>query len=201
MEYHGLTDRFPKIVFMSTPPATNWRQQARDKMHKDLGDRYEEYIARGLPKLTRLNLTRIGQSSVQFHERSQFGAFRHVQGTPLRVATIGRVFLDMLREPSLCGGIQHVIDIYEAEAKRHFRPIVDEVERHGKPIDKVRAGYLLTEVCHLQHPVIDTWLDFAQRGGSRKLNAEGEYLPTFSERWRLSINVPSLTTDQGADGD
>jgi predicted transcriptional regulator of viral defense system len=201
MEYHGLTDRFPKIVFMSTPPATNWRQQAREKMHKDLGERYEEYIALGLPRLTRLNLTRIGQSSIQFHERSQFGAFRHVQGTPLRVATIGRVFLDMLREPSLCGGIQHVIDIYEAEAKRHLRAIVDEVERHGKPIDKVRAGYLLTEVCRLHHPVIDTWLDYAQRGGSRKLDPEGEYLPTFSERWMLSINVPSLTTDQGGDGE
>ncbi len=196
MEYHGLTDRFPKIIFMSTPPLSNWRQQARDRMHKDLGDRFDNYISSGLPKLTKLNLTKIGQSAVQFYERSQLGAFRHVTGTPLRVATIGRVFLDMIREPHLCGGIQHVVDVFSNEAKRHLRSIVDEVDRNGKPIDKVRAGFLLSEVCKLEDPLIDNWNQYAQRGGSRKLDPEGEYSATYSKRWQLSINVPSMTVDQ-----
>jgi predicted transcriptional regulator of viral defense system len=110
----------------------------------------------------------------------------------LRVATLGRVFLDMLREPRLCGGIQHVVDIYRQEASRHLKLIVDEVDRHGQPIDKVRAGFVLAEVCRLQSPVIDGWDRFAQRGGSRKLDAESEYAPIYSERWQLSINVPSI---------
>ncbi len=193
MEYHGLTDRFPKVVFMSTPPASTWRQQARNRMRKDLGDKLEDYLDSGLPKLARPNLTKIGKTTLQFHERSQLGAFRHVSDSPLRVATIGRVFLDMIREPQLCGGIQHVIDVFTQEAKRHLRSILEEVNRNGKSIDKVRAGFLLSVICKLNDPLIDDWSKYAQRGGSRKLDPEGEYSPHYSQRWKLSLNVPSLT--------
>ena len=69
-----------------------------------------------------------------------------------------------------------------------------QYERHGKAIDKIRAGYLLTEVCSLTDSVVESWTQFAQRGGSRKLDPETEYAPEFSERWKLSINVPSLSS-------
>jgi predicted transcriptional regulator of viral defense system len=141
----------------------------------------------------------VGNTVIQFYERSQLGAFRLVSGSTLRVATIGRVFLDMLREPALCGGIQHVVDIYQREAKRYLKLIVDEVERHGQPIDKVRVGYLLSDVCKLEAPEFSSWQKFAQRGGSRKLDAKGEYVPSYSERWLLSINVPSLTLPEDVD--
>lgn len=193
MEYHGLTDRFSKIVYMTTPPATDWRRQAQARMERDLGSRLEDYKRSGLPRLTRPQITNIGHTNIEFHERSQFGAFRNVTESPLRVATLGRVFLDMLREPRLCGGIQHVLDIYRKEAKRYLKLIVDEIGRHGQPIDKVRAGFVITEVCQLDSPVVGEWEKLAQRGGSRKLDAENEYAPVYSERWQLSINVPSLT--------
>ncbi|SDZ70539.1 Transcriptional regulator, predicted component of viral defense system [Variovorax sp. YR266] len=192
MEYHGLTDRFSKIVYMTTPPVTAWRRQAQARMARDLDDRLEDYKSSGLPRLTRPHINNIGHTNIEFHERSQFGAFRNVAESPLRVATLGRVFLDMLREPKLCGGIQHVLDVYRKEAKRYLKLIVDETDRHGQPIDKVRAGFVITEVCRLDSPVIDEWQKFAQRGGSRKLDAENEYAPVYSERWQLSINVPSL---------
>lgn len=192
MEYHGLTDRFPKILYLTRPPTGEWRKQAEEKMRRDLGERYEEYRASHLPRLVRPKLTKIAQVNLHFQERSQLGAFKHVSGSNLRVATIGRVFLEMTREPQLCGGIQHVIDIFSNNAKQYFRLIVDEYEQHGKAIDKVRAGYLLTEVCGLTDSVVESWTQFAQRGGSRKLDPETEYAPEFSERWKLSINVPSL---------
>lgn len=193
MEYHGLTDRFPKILYLTRPLAGDWRLQAEEKMRRDLGDRYDEYLVSRLPKLARPKFSKISQVNLHFQERSQLGAFKHVSGSNLRVATIGRVFLEMTREPQLCGGIQHVIDIFTNNAKQYLRLIVDEYERHGKAIDKVRAGYLLTEVCGLSNPIVDTWAQFAQRGGSRKLDPEVEYAAEFSERWKLSINVPSLT--------
>jgi predicted transcriptional regulator of viral defense system len=192
MEYHGLTDRFPKTLYLTRPPAGEWRQQAEEKMRRDLGDLYEEYLASRLPKLVRPKLSKIAQANLHFQERSQLGAFKHVSGSKLRVATIGRVFLEMIRDPLLCGGIQHVVDIFSSNARQYLRLIVDEYERHGKAIDKVRAGYLLTEVCGLTDPVVESWVQFAQRGGSRKLDPEVEYAPEFSERWKLSINVPSL---------
>jgi predicted transcriptional regulator of viral defense system len=112
-----------------------------------------------------------------------------VQGKPRRVATIGRTFLDMLRAPDSCGGIYHVMDRYAAEAPRYLRLIVDEIDRHGTNIDKVRAGYVLAERLKLAHPAFDAWRAFAQRGGSRKLYAQAGYSPRFSETWCLSINI------------
>lgn len=198
MEYHGLTDRFPKTLYICTPPATEWRMQAAQRMQKDLGEEAVRYLASGLPRLVRPKFSMIGHTPVQFHERSQMGAFRHVSNSSLRVATLGRVFLDMLREPRLCGGIQHVLDIYRSEGQRYLSLIVDEVERHGEPIDKVRAGYVLSEVCHLTSDIIERWVRFAQRGGSRKLDPESEYAAAYSERWKLSLNVPSLSSHDDA---
>jgi predicted transcriptional regulator of viral defense system len=202
MEHQGLTDRFPKILYLTRPPAAEWRKQAEARMAKDLGEYLEEYKLSGLPKLTLPALTRIDNTTIHLHERSQLGAFRNVAGTSLRVATIGRVFLDMLREPKACGGIQHVLDVYRREAARNLKLIVDEVSRHGQPIDKVRAGYVLTDVCHLQFEAADSWQGYAQRGGSRKLDPDAEFSSSYSARWKLSINVPSLTlVEQDFDDD
>lgn len=193
MEYHGLTDRFPKVLYMTRPPLTLWKKQAEEKMSKELDGRLEHYRSIGLPMLVRHNFKEIGKTLVDFQERSQLGAFRIVANSSLRVATIGRVFLDMLREPGRCGGIQHVLDVYRAEAGRYLKLITDEIEQHGQPIDKVRAGFVLSEVCGLDSPVFKNWEQFAQRGGSRKLDHEAEFASRYSERWMLSINVPSVS--------
>ncbi len=192
MEYHGLTDRFPKILYMTRPAPGQWREQALARMSRDLGAHLQAYLDSGLPKLLQPKISRLGQTSIHFCERSQLGAFRLVAGSSLRVATVGRVFLEMIREPAQCGGIQHVIDIYRREAKRYLKLIVDEVNQHGLAIDKVRAGFLLSEVCGLNDLAFSDWEKSAQRGGSRKLDPEGEYVPDFSERWKLSLNVPSV---------
>ena len=193
MEYHGLTDRFPVMLYVTRPSPSEWKLQAQLRMNRDLNENQESYLAAGLPKLTPTKITRLNKTSVHFCERSQLGAFRLVSGSNLRVATIGRVFLEMIREPTLCGGLQHVVDVYCAEAKIYLNLIIDEISRHGLPIDKVRAGYLLTEVCHLDAPEFQEWEKLAQRGGSRKLDPDGEYAAAYSERWKLSINLPSLT--------
>lgn len=192
MEYHGLTDRFPQVLSMTRPPAAEWCRQAKQKMLKDLGEKHDLYMNAGLPRLLRPNVLRLGQTAIQFHERSQLGAFRLVTGSSLRVATIGRVFLEMLREPQRCGGWQHVIDIFRREARRYLTLIVAEVNQHGAPVDKVRMGFVLSEVCGLASDAFDEWQKYAQRGGSRKLDAGGDYAPEFSERWKLSLNVPAV---------
>ncbi len=193
MEYHGLTDRFPGILYLTRPPLAEWRQQAHVRMRHDLNEHQATYLEAGLPKLSPPKILRLNQTPIKICERSQLGAFRLVSGSNLRVSTIGRTFLDMIREPSLCGGLQHVVDIYIKEAKQYLNLIIDEVDRHGLAIDKVRAGYLLSEVCHLNAPVFNEWQKLTQRGGSRKLDPEGDYSPYFSESWKISINLPSLT--------
>ncbi len=196
MEYHGITDRFPKVLYLSTPPAQEWKEQAEARMDKDLKEFKEGYLAAKLPALRFQKIERVDGVRVELMRRSHRGAFKTIKSPPIRVAMVGRTFLDMLREPDLCGGMLHVVDTYREYAGKYFKLILDEVGKHGTLIEKARAGYLLETVCGKSDPVIDGWASSVQRGGSRKLDPQAEYAPFFSERWALSVNVPSLDSLQ-----
>lgn len=191
MEWHGFTDRIPKILFISSPSPPNWRKFAFEKMQKDLGgsETYSAYRFSGLPQLRRLNLNKLGRVTVHRHASLHPGAFIAVRDQPLRMATIARTYLDMIREPDLCGGIYHVLDVYQEHVERYLQIVVDEIDRHGTKIEKIRAGYILEERLSLNHETINSWVKVVQRGGSRKLYAHSEYSPRFSEKWCLSINI------------
>ena len=192
MEFHGLTDRFSKILYLTTPPDTEWKELAKDRMLKDLSEHLEPFQRARLPQLRRPVFDRVEGVRVELMRRSSRGAFKTIKSPTIRVAMVGRAFLDMVREPGTCGGMQHVVDTYREHGARYLALIADEVEQHGNAVEKVRAGYLLDEVCRLSHPLVDGWTQKAQRGGSRLLDPLGEYVPHYSEKWRLSINVASL---------
>ncbi|QNM95103.1 hypothetical protein H9L41_14545 [Chitinimonas koreensis] len=196
MEVHGITDRFSKILYLTTPPSKEWKEQAKERMSKELAQNYEAHQAAKLPSLKWQLPERIEGMRVELLRRSSRGAFKTIASPSIRVATVGRTFLDMVREPDHCGGIQHVIDIYRESASRYLPLIVEEIERHGKSIEKVRAGFLLAEVCGFNHPRIEGWKIKAQRGGSRVLDPKGEYASFYSDTWKLSINVPSLQKNE-----
>ena len=189
MEIHGLTDRLPQTLFISTPPSTQWREFADEQMHKDLGTNVEKYEAAGFPRLLRTRMDKVLGHPLHVTHSLHLGAFKKLDPQGVRVSTLGRTFLDMLRDPDLCGGIHHVLDVYQAHAKRYLALIVAEVDQHGNDIDKVRAGYVLEERCHLEAESIREWQRFAKRGGSRKLIAKAPYASTYSETWCLSLNA------------
>ena len=190
MEWHGLTDRVGRTLFYSSPPPKIWRRFALEKNQKDVGEHNaQDYLIQDIPRLTRLNLKRIGRKPVHRYLSEHLGAFTSIQGRCLRVSTIGRTFLDMIREPDLCGGIYHVLDVYEEHGPRYLNLVVDDIDRHGTKIDKVRAGFILEERMGVSEPRIGGWSKFVQRGGSRKLYAHSPYSPEFSEKWCLSINI------------
>lgn len=189
MAHHGLTNRLPVKLFISSPPLSQWKAEAETRMRKDLGAGYDAYIKSGMPRLARTNIAKIGRMEVHRFHSSHRGAFVNVRGKVLRVSSIGRTFLDMLRDPDLCGGMRHVIEVFEAHAGIYLPLIVDEVERNGHPIDKVRAGYILDEKLGLRNETAEGWVAFAQRGGSRKLDASAPYVPVWSSKWCLSLNL------------
>lgn len=189
MDYHGLTDRMPKIIVLSSPAQKDWKKFADRKMEKDLGEDLALYKQQKLPLLTRLRFEKIRKKSVHNYSSIHLGAYKSVKDKNLRVSTIGRTFLDMLKRPDLCGGIYHVIDVYREYAKTYLNLIIDEFNQHAKPIEKVRAGYIMEELCDISNSAINEWQKHVTRGGSRKLDPAEEYSPTYSERWCLSINV------------
>lgn len=189
MSHYSLTNRIPARLFISTPPPKKWTEEAHSRMKKDLGDGLDTYLQNSLPPLTRIKFDKIGRTEVHRFSSIHWGAYTNIQGRLLRVSSLGRTFLDMLRNPELCGGMAHVIETFENYASIYVRLIVEEIDRHGGSIDKVRAGYLLNEKLGLQHELIEKWRAYVQRGGSRKLDPSAEYIPQWSDQWCISLNV------------
>ena len=189
MALHGLTDRIPQMIFAASPAPRQWRSFADELMRKDLGEDLQSYVDARFPLLRRTKYEKILGQPVHLAQSSHLGAFRRLEPHGVRVSTLGRTSLDMLRDADLCGGIQHVIETYEAHAAAYLQLIIAEVEQHGNDIDKVRAGYVLEERCGLSDPVFAHWRQHAKRGGSRKLVPNQPYSSTYSEKWCLSLNV------------
>ncbi|MGM7448008.1 UNVERIFIED_ORG: hypothetical protein DFO82_1316 [Idiomarina abyssalis] len=189
MDYHGITDRIPSKLFLSSPSPKEWKATALKRMELDLKEDLNTYIECGLPRLRRVNFKRVGKQEVSVLHSSHLGAYKNVRGRNFRVSTVGRTFLDMLRNPELCGGMNHVIDVFSEFANQYLRLITDEIDANGRAIDKVRAGYILDEVVGVKNETVASWVHFAQRGGSRKLDHSTEYIPQWSDKWCISINV------------
>ena len=189
MAHHGITNRMPVKLFISGPDPIQWKVEALKQMERDLGDSMQTYVEGGMPQLTRPKLQRIDRVEIHRYSSLHWGAFINVRGKSLRVSTIGRTFLDMLRSPNLCGGMNHVIEVWEEQAQTYLNAIVGEIDQHGGPIDKVRAGYLLDERIKIKNPTVEDWTKYAKRGGSRKMDPSAEYMPHWSEKWCLSLNI------------
>ena len=189
MAYHGLTDRLPAKLILSSPSDKDWKIHARERMHQDLGDEYDSYCSNGLIRLVRTKMEKINKTEILCLRSSHLGAYKNVRDRTVRVSTIGRTFLDMLRHPEHCGGINHVLDVYEMYCKKYLRLITDDIDKHGNGIEKVRAGYIIDELLGIKNEVVEGWTAFAQRGGSRKLDPSSEYIPKWSDKWMLSTNV------------
>lgn len=186
MQRYGLTDRSPEALHLTTPARSVWNMLRDQKMVEDLGGPPDSEH----PLLLRLGFKgELRRRPVIVHESSHPAKPVEVRGEKTRITSIGRTFGDMLSEPALCGGIRHVIDIWERDAEQWADQIIGEVDKMESKMVKVRAGYLLSEVLEIEDGRIDGWEQFAQRGGSRKLNPDAPYAPTYSERWMISLNV------------
>lgn len=189
MEWHGLTNRFSKTIFITTPSPKDWSAFAKQQMQKDLGDSLHLYIDSGFPQLQKMNCLKIDGLNLNKYSSRHLGAFKSIKGSSLRVSTIGRTFLDMVNDPKLCGGIRHVVDIYQNFGQQYSTLIINESEQHANLIEKTRIGYLLDELCNVKNDVLDKWAKNVKRGGSRKLDPNAEYSSQYSEKWCLSLNI------------
>ncbi len=185
MEYHGLTDQIPRVLIYSAPDTKSWRKFAYEKMKKD----FNGHINEALPKLSLINIKKFGKKELIRYNSAHPGSYINIKNSALKISRIGRTFLDMIRKPDLCGGIYNVLAAYEDYAEQYLDLIIDEVDRNGKKIEKVRAGYILEERLSISNEKIKNWKAFAQRGGSRKLDPNNDYYPNYSAEWCLSVNI------------
>ncbi|MBL4603205.1 MAG: hypothetical protein JKY84_10685 [Emcibacteraceae bacterium] len=129
----------------------------------------------------------IGETKLFIHRSSKIDDKTKRQF--INISNIPRTFFDTLDKPQFCGGISHVLKIWDNHAIHHIEDIIDKIENYGTKIIKVRAGYIIEERLNIKNPIVENWKIFAQRGGSRRLDPSKKYKSTFSEKWMLSINI------------
>jgi predicted transcriptional regulator of viral defense system len=186
MQRYGLTDRSPQALHLTSPKRPLWNALRSERALRDLPEvqRVES------PILNRPGFRdTIRRRPVVVHVSSHPWNPSPISGEETRITSVGQTFADMLTEPGLCGGMRHVLDVWENEAGQWVPEIVAAIDQLDIKIVKVRAGYILSEIMDIDHPALHNWEKFAQRGGSRKLDPDADYAPEFSERWMISINV------------
>ena len=190
MHRYGLTDRRPEALHLTVPAPKILKPLIQRKMAEDYGEGFEKLDKNAIYPLNIVHHPHVVRKrKVETLSTVNFGQSITIKGTQARIATIGQTFLDMLETPDLCGGMSHVLQVWEGHAKTHLQHIIPAINNAPKDIYKVRAGYILDERMHVQSSAVDKWLNFAQRGGSRILDPSKPFANRFSEKWMLSINV------------
>ena len=185
MHRWGLTDRSSDALICTRPSKKNAVVQLSRIMSKhpdSLPPKNVRLYYIGHPKTVR-------GRAIRMFESKNSGASINLRGTGIRIATIGQTFLDMLQQPQLCGGMPHVLDIFDEHAGTWTNEIIAAVDSSNSSIVKSRAGYILEERLRVNDEKIEVWKGSVQRGGSRKLDSSKDYAPDYSETWCISLNV------------
>lgn len=187
MHRWGISNRSPKALICTRPDRKTSTSQLSEMMknHSDSlplpPKRFHmKYISH--PDTVR-------KRPIYMVESKKAGTSVNVPGTNVRIASLGQTFLDMLQQPQLCGGIPHVMEIYDKHAEFWLEEIVESVDSTKSSLVKSRAGYILEERLGLNHNKIESWKSLTQKGGSRKLDPSKSYASDFSKTWMLSLNA------------
>jgi len=186
MEWHGITDRIPKILHVTHSSSAFLKKTILEKIKKEFPNIVSHQ------QLYPSNISGIDSfdgKKIDFHKKISFKmkAEQHGSGG-VRVTSVGETFLDMLKEPDLCGGFDHVLHVFENNYEKYLPVIVKEITKNGNSMDKARAGYILEERLGVKNRNVDLWKNDVKRGGSRKLIPSKPYIHKWSETWCISIN-------------
>jgi len=187
MQKWGLSDRAPKTLQLTRPD----RKTARGKLNAIVADwcqksNYDEAPI-GLPIIQ--HPARVRQTKLDVLETRNPPPNIQIRGSQARISRVEQVFLETVTDPKLCGGMQHIIDMWAEHAETYGQAIIDAIDQSESNIVKSRAGYIIETYTNIRSKKLDAWASKAQRGGSRLLDPSKPFTSQHSERWCLSINV------------
>ena len=193
MQRWGLTDRRPHALMISRPDDRTVAGKAAEIMDReDNGIPWAHRPARMSSGPFRLNNIAhprlVRERPVRLHRSRHAGEAVGDRSGFARVSAIGQTFLDMLRQPGLCGGMDHVLDVWDEHAGSHLPAIITAVGSAG-PVIRCRAGHIIEERLGITDPRVEAWRSCAQRGGSRVLDPGRPYAPVWSDAWMISLNA------------
>lgn len=184
MQRRGLTERVPRALMLTLPDRKTAAARLETRMGEVPGGEISPF------PLTQIeHPAHVRRWPIRVHRSKAAGVFQKSRSDGAFLATVGQTFLDMLQQPRLCGGMAHVLDVWQEYAPTYLEEVVAAVDRSPSSIVKCRAGYILEERLGLHCPEIERWRECVQRGGSRKLDPNWAFLPAFSEAWGISLNA------------
>lgn len=190
MQRWGLSNRNPLALHLTRPTRAIWQQQAKAELRGMLptgagGEPLKPRVHVALPATLR-------RRDLNVFQPSYFGKHVPIADSHARVATVGQTFWDTVQEPGRCGGMAHVVEVWEEGAEDYVEEIVSAFEDEVMPTTHLafcRAGYLLEEVVGIEDERVAGWTRFSKRGGSAKLDPAAPFATRHSERWNLSLNA------------
>lgn len=182
--HHGLTNELPPAIYAS--------HASRAPERYPLGTTPDDWSDVHAPP--RRTPSKIGDREVIWSHLKPEWDFGHkveyVSGVPIYVTDLERTLLDALRFPEKCGGILEVLRVWKRGLEdANLDRLIQYAEKIDQALLRQRAGFVI-EMLGRRHDNLDEWAKKTHRGSSSKLVASEKFMPTFSERWSLSINVP-----------
>ena len=182
LHIHGLTDRFPKIINYVVFSRSEWKEKYffKNDFLKIYGKKYimPVYPVNG----------NLPDKILKIKNDSNVKDFITKSDGIIRVRTIEALFIDCLREPDLCGGLDHVIDIYEEYGENFSNKLIDYTDKNGSLIDKARVGFILEKFCEVQSNRFQFWKKQMIRGGSRTFYSKNSHSSWYDPEWCISLN-------------
>lgn len=191
MQRYGITSRQPKTLYFTSPWKNEWRKKARNKTKIDFGFDPDEADLKYFRDLREIKIPEKvrGRKIHVTHSKKIYNSI-NISESKSRIIDIGDLFVQTIDDFELCGGMAHVIEVWEESAENHADNIINAISSNQTTaIVKVRAGYILNEIVGIHNSRIDSWTKYAQRGGSRRLDTSKPYAENFSEKWMISINA------------
>ena len=200
--FHQLTDEIPQSLFVSYSTGISLRIP--------LGTSPDDWVDAPEPRRRRPQSITPRKSlesddkpttrTVVWSRIKPVWDFGHMIGfvaqTPIYVTNLERTLIDSIRSPDKCLGLSEVFRVWRRAADQmDVDRIVQYVDRINQGLLKQRVGLIL-EKLEKNHPRLNEWAAQATRGSSAKLDTSNEFSSVYSERWRLSLNVPDSTLSQ-----
>lgn len=187
MRHYNFTTKVPKKIDYVVPTRAEWKKlQSELLLQDDSSDEeldYEVFI----PPYPSDRL-KVKSKFLNVHSRSY--AYQHTDNRRIaRVISEGELFLEMTRYPDLCGGFDHVVEVYREKSALFLNEIIESTENFGSAIDKSRIGFLIDSYLGIKDSRIINWkTNSLSRGGSRKMVSSSPYAEIYSEDWCISLN-------------
>lgn len=188
MQYYDLTDKLPITIFMTFLANNEWKMvSVKDHLEKvtPFFPEDEEVFC---------HIPRYPVQDTYFKKELFFKRVKKLEPhtefeNRLKVINVGELFIQMLNEPDLCGGFDHVFDIYQQYAKIFLKKILKSLDMASK-IDQTRVCFMLDKVLDIKNQKIDRIKETMknQRGSSRKMISNEPFSPYFCLEWNISLN-------------